>query len=133
MNSKTFQLIYFSEKKDEISIQDSQELNFALNEMKKNAIPESINLISPNGDIFTVAIGADYGFVQFESASPNSPYLIAVNRQKRSMNGYREVDAGGTPTPIPERACLQTEEVIKIIMDYFDHLELPNYVEWQET
>ncbi len=70
---------------------------------------------------------------QFENASKSSPYLMAVERQLAPTENYHNVDAGGTLTPIPEHACLPTEKVIDIVMYYFNHLTIPNYIEWEEV
>jgi hypothetical protein len=131
---KKFKLIYFNTLKGERAIYDIQELYEALIELRDSApTPESINLISPNGDILTVAIGREFGFVQFENALPDSPYLIAVDKQNQiTTENYRDVDAGGTPTPIPGYACLPPEKVIEIALHYFKHLTIPNYIEWEE-
>lgn len=134
MKLNDFRLIYFDPEKGEKVISSEQELQSSLIELRTNAsTPESINLISPNGDILTIAIGSDFGFVQFESASPDSPYLIAIDKQEKTLKDYREVDAGGTPTPIPENACLPTEKVIEIILYYFNNLKIPNTVDWEEV
>jgi hypothetical protein len=71
--------------------------------------------------------------VQFERALTDSPYLIAIERQKEPTDTYRNVDAGGTPTPIPEHACIPTEKVIDIVRYYFTHLAMPNYIKWEEV
>ncbi len=64
MGSSEFKLIYFNANKGEKSIFSAQELRSSLNELRKNnSTPESINIISPNGDILTIAIGAEFGFV----------------------------------------------------------------------
>jgi hypothetical protein len=134
MGITEFKLIYFDTNKGEKLIHSAQELHTALLELQNaTSKPESVNLISPNGDILTIAIGADFGFIQFERSSLDSSYLIAVEKRKMSVENYREVDAGGTPTPIPEHACLSTEKVIDIALYYFDHLTIPNYVRWEEV
>lgn len=133
MESNEFKLVDFHAHTGERPIQNAQDLRNLLIELRDNTSePESINLISPNGDILTIAIGAEFGFVQFERALADSPYLIAIERQKVPTDNYRNVDAGGTPTPIPEHACIPTEKVIDIVMYYFNHLTIPNYIEWEE-
>jgi len=128
-----FKLIYFDADRDEKPMHNVHELEIALTELQNSVfMPESVNLISPNGDILTIAIGTDFGFVQFEDATPNSPYLIAVDKNKLSQKDYRNVDAGGTPTPIPEFACLPTEKVIEIVLYYFNNMKIPKHIEWKE-
>jgi hypothetical protein len=134
MGLRGFKLIYFDPNKGEKSIYDAQELYDSLIEIKNHtSTPESVNLISPNSDILTIAIGADFGFVQLEQESSDSSYLIAIEKHKMTSENYREVDAGGTPTPIPEIACLPTEMVIDIAVYYFNHLTIPDYIEWKEV
>lgn len=134
MELDNFKLIYFDADKGERPIRNAQELRNFLTELRNNTSePESINLISPNGDILTIAIGAEFGFVQFERALTGSPYLVAIKRQKEPGDNYRNVDAGGTPTPIPEHACIPTEKVVDIVMYYFYHLMIPNYIQWEEV
>jgi hypothetical protein len=130
---KEFKLIYFDN--GEKKIDNIEELHKALIELRDSTdVPKSLNLISPNGDILTIAIGKEFGFVQFEHSSKDYPhYLIAVEKNKQIITkDYCEVDAGGTPTPIPGYACLHPEKVIEIVLFYFEHLKIPSFVEWDE-
>lgn len=132
MDPSEFRLVYFDADKTEKLISNRGELYQALIELEKSAgMPKSFNLLSPNGDILTVALAGDFGFVQFEAAASASPYMIAIDKQKKSLETYRDVDAGGTPTPIPERACLPPQRITEIVLYYFDRLIIPEYVEWE--
>jgi hypothetical protein len=65
---KEFKLIYFDN--GEKKIDNIEELHKALIELRDSTdVPKSPNLISPNGDILTIAIGKEFGFVQFEHSS----------------------------------------------------------------
>jgi hypothetical protein len=76
-------------------------------------------------------VQCDYTLLRMTDHYPH--YLIAVEKNKQIITkDYCEVDAGGTPTPIPGYACLHPEKVIEIVLFYFEHLKIPSFVEWDE-
>jgi hypothetical protein len=116
-------------------VRDEQELEGILRKMQLDLYPKSINIEAPNGDILTIAIGTEFGFVQYENAASASPnYSIAVDKKRVGVeNRFRDVDAGGTPTPIPDYACLPSEQIVEIVLYYARHLEIPNGVDWKQA
>ncbi len=134
MGSSDIKLIFFDHKKGERDIRDEQELQAVLRQMKLEPYPKSVRLESPNGDILTIAIGSEFGFVQFEGVASKSPYLMAIDKSKKGpIESSREVDAGGTPTPIPIHACLPPDQIIEIVTYYAKNLEIPKHIDWEEV
>ena len=133
LKAPVFKLILMGDDQPDKSIQGIHELEAELRTMQRDEYPRSVNLLAPNGDILTIALGAQFGFVQHEDAASTSPTCsMAVDRSRLGAERkYREVDAGGTPTPIPEYACLPPEQVIRIVLDYAQHLKKPSDVDWQ--
>jgi len=133
-NNSVFKIIYFDRSRGEKLIHNALELKPILDEFQLNSYPESINLESPNGDLLTIAIGSEFGFIQYTCAQANKPYLIAIDKTKRDKTDeFWEVDAGGTPTPIPAYACLPAGKIIEIVMYYLEHLDIPENIDWEAT
>jgi hypothetical protein len=134
LKGRLFKIVYMSGDQPEKSIQGIQELEAVLRTMQEDEYPKSVNLLAPNGDILTIALGSEFGFVQHEDGASTSPtYSIAVDKSRIGAGAkYREVDAGGTPTPIPEYACLPPGHIVQIVLDYARSLKKPAGVDWQQ-
>ncbi len=133
MNDRVFTVVPMTGGQPEKSVQGIHELQAVLRTMQKDTYPTSILLLAPNGDVLTIALGSEFGFVEHEDTASASPeYWLAVDRSRAGLDGkYREVDAGGTPTPIPEHACLAPERVIQIVLDFARSLRRPGDVDWE--
>ncbi len=130
---RIFKVVFMSAEQPETSVRGIHELEAVLRTMQTDDYPGSINLLAPNGDILTIALGSRFGFVQHADAASASPtYSLAVDRSRFKADvTYREVDAGGTPTPIPEYACLEPKHVSRIVLDYARNLEKPTDIDWE--
>ncbi len=133
MKARVFKIVFMGIDQPDKEIEGVHELEAVLRTMQNDEYPTSINLLAPNGDILTIALGSEFGFVQHEDAASVSPtYSMVIDKTRVAVeHKYRTVDAGGTPTPILECACLPPEQVIRIVLDYARHLKKPSDVYWQ--
>ena len=82
---------------------------------------------------FTLGIGLPYGYIEF-SKDGQPPYLAAVNETHLySPDSYKEIefDANGTPTPLLFKNCFLYEQIIEIIIYFFNNNTLPQFVKWE--
>ena len=135
MKPHMFRIVFMEPGRKDVVAANEASLLEALTELRQQEYPKSINIFSPNGDILTVALGGRFGFVQHEDAgSPTPRYQMAVETSLLPGRGiYKEVDAGGTPTPIPDYACLPAQRVVEIVLAYARTLRLPSTVGWREV
>jgi len=125
----TFKLVNSYTQKPSIPIGNEEQLRAALGQVSNN---ENciVSLESSGHGTLTVGLGKNVGFVQFVNAAQEPPYMLA--REDQSDNpDFVEFNAGGTPTPIPARYCMDVGKVVDIVIFFFENKKLPEHIRWE--
>lgn len=115
----------------EFVIDNEADLRRHLNLVRKRG-RTSCELIAPNGDYLSISIGRKDGSVQYTDIEQKLPYLV-TKRNAPPEKDYIVYEVGLTPTPIKGEWVLPVKEVIEVVVYYFLHLKLPEWVEWEEV
>ena len=128
-----------------VVFQDLQQLNNRMNNTSLATASEIASLFrslvgrkpfmfmlnGENGFMLTIGFANDCASVQYSASDGSPPYLMAVTNEFDDGE-FVEFLAGNTPTPIPRRFCLPTEQVLGIASAFVERGARPNAVVWEE-
>ncbi len=115
---------------EEVDISTPDELRSTLLEFKKRE-RSVFELIAPNRDLLVLGVGGDSGYVMFQSAEADPPYLWALG-PNRDFDHYIEFLMEGTPTPVPIARTIPFHEMVDIATSWMQNGRLPDTIEWDE-
>jgi Immunity protein Imm1 len=98
---------------------------------KRNEVPFVAELRGDNGFMLVFGIGLGLGCVEHRHTNGDVPYLVAVSPRQPIKNGDIEFLCGGTPTPIPARNILRSDELRKIALYFLETGERSDAFAWE--
>jgi len=114
-----------------------------LDELKKalSAAPETasypnacIVLKAPSGDLLSLGIVGDIGYVEYINASLNPPYLVAVEDTSPPVDSPPIVLMNaGEYTEIPRRHFIPLDKMLRVVEHFFCTQSRPDWVRWKEV
>ncbi len=93
--------------------------------------PFLFELSGDNGFMLTIGFAGNCGSVQYSPSDGSPPYLVAVADDAVDDGKLVEFLAGNTPTPIPRRFCLPTDQVEKIAAEFLTRGGKSTAVAWE--
>jgi hypothetical protein len=93
--------------------------------------PFLFELRGSNGFMLTIGFAGNCGSVQYSPRDGSPPYLMAVADDAVDDGKFVEFLAGNTPTPIPRRFCLPTDQVEKIAAEFLTHGGKSGAIAWE--
>lgn len=96
-----------------------------------NREPFLFELRGDNGFMLTIGFAGTSGSVQYSHSDGSPPYLMAL-ADNNVGDGFVDLLAGNTPTPMPQRFLLPTEQVENIACYFMEHGSRSSQVAWEE-
>ena len=84
-----------------------------------------------SGNYLNVSVQGPHAFVQLTRDATDSAYLTPFQKGL-PRNRRIEVPVGDTPTTFPLNRCVSLETMVRIVLHWYEHEELPAWVTWKE-